>query len=156
MSHEHHYKATLQWTGAKVSPTTDYKAYSREYTITMEGKPALAGSADPTFRGDPAKHNPEDLLVASLSACHLLTYLALCSRNGVKVIAYEDHAEGTMAVKDGRMRITQVTLHPKVVIARDSDLARASELHHSAHDECFIANSVNFPVENEAQVVQAG
>jgi organic hydroperoxide reductase OsmC/OhrA len=155
MSHEHHYRATLAWSGAAVSPTIDYKAYSREYTVTIDGKPALIGSADTTFRGDSSRHNPEDLLLIALCACHMLSYLALCARGGVRVIRYEDQAEGTMAMKDGRIRFTQVMLRPRVVIDRSSDLTRAMELHEQAHEECFIANSVNFPVEHEARVVLA-
>jgi organic hydroperoxide reductase OsmC/OhrA len=120
----------------------------------MEGKPALEGSADPTFRGDPARHNPEDLLVAALAACHLLSYLAECARAGIEVIAYEDRASGIMALKDGRMRFTEVTLAPQVTIGA-GDLERAQALHAKAHDQCFIANSVNFPVLHRPTVTRA-
>jgi len=154
MSHEHHYRAALSWTGAKDSPTTDYKSYSREYTATVEGKPALIGSADPTFRGDATRHNPEDLLLIALAACHMLSYLALCSRQGVRVTGYEDRAEGVMEMRDGRIRFTSVTLRPRVVIAAGSDPVLARALHEQAHHECYIANSVNFTVAHEAEVVQ--
>src|SRR5581483_999357 len=93
-----------------------------------------------------------EMLVASLSACHLLSYLAECARGGVHVLSYSDEASGTMAVKDGRMRIVDVLLRPRVVIARGSDLERARYLHERAHEECFIANSVNFPVRHEPVV----
>lgn len=154
MAHEHHFAARLVWTGAAQGPTKDYETYSREYRIEIEGKPALAGSADPTFRGDPGKHNPEDLLVASLSACHLLSYLHLCASAGIEVVAYEDQASGRMAIKDRRMRFTEVTLAPKVTIAA-GDLDQARALHEKAHAACFIANSVNFPVLNMPTVTRA-
>jgi organic hydroperoxide reductase OsmC/OhrA len=112
MAQEHHYRARTLWTGAAGGPTADYQGYSREYVVEIEGKPALAGSADPTFRGDPALCNPEDLLVAALSACHLLSYLALCARAGIGVVSYEDTATGTMTLYDGKVRFTEVTLHP--------------------------------------------
>ena len=145
MAHEHHYAARLIWTGAERGPTTDYRSYSREYRVEIEGKPPLMGSADPTFRGDPGRHNPEDLLVASLSACHMLTYLAECARAGIEVVAYEDQASGKMAFKDRKMRFVEVTLAPNVTIAA-GDLEQATALHAKAHADCFIASSVNFPV----------
>ncbi len=97
MPHEHHYAVRLIWTGAQRGPTRDYQSYSRSYRVEIEGKPPLEGSADPTFRGDSGRHNPEDLLVAALSACHMLSYLADCARAGIEVIAYEDQASGMMA-----------------------------------------------------------
>jgi organic hydroperoxide reductase OsmC/OhrA len=106
------------------------------------------------FRGDPAKYNPEDLLVVALATCHMLSYLALCARAGIEVTAYEDRASGTMAIKDGRMRFVEVTLAPNVVIGAGV-LKRAEALHAQAHAECFIANSVNFPVRNRPTVVAA-
>ena len=154
MAHEHHFAAKLVWTGAAQGPTKDYESYSREFRIEIEGKPPLSGSADPTFRGDPGKHNPEDLLVASLSACHLLSYLHLCASAGIEVVAYEDQASGRMAIKDRRMRFTEVTLAPKVTISA-GDLEQARTLHEKAHAACFIANSVNFPVLNMPTVTRA-
>ena len=149
MAQEHHFAAKLIWTGAAQGPTKNYESYSREYRIEMEGKPPLSGSADPKFRGDPAKHNPEDLLVAALSACHLLSYLHLCASAGIDVVAYEDQASGKMAIKDRRMRFVEVTLAPKVTIAAgDPDKARA--LHEDAHAACFIANSVRTAVTVES------
>ena len=155
MSKAHRYNARLTWTGAARGPTTDYKAYSREFGVAIAGKPALTGSADPTFRGDPALHNPEDLLVVALSSCHMLSYLAECALAGIAVVAYEDDAEGTMAMAEGRIRFTEVVLRPRVVIAAGADRARAEALHQRAHDVCFIANSVNFPVRHEATVLPA-
>ena len=149
---EHLYAATLDWTGAKAGPVRDYKSYSREFRARIAGKPELTGSADPTYLGDAKLHNPEDLLLISLAACHMLSYLALCARDKIAVTAYRDGATGTMAIADGKMRFVSVTLHPQVVIADPAKLERARALHGEAHTACFIANSVNFPVENEAVV----
>jgi organic hydroperoxide reductase OsmC/OhrA len=152
-AHEHRYAASLVWTGAKAGPTTTYQSYSRAWRIEFAGKPALEGSADPTFRGDPALHNPEELLLAALATCHMLSYLALCSLKGIAVTAYTDRAEGTMARgADGRTRFTSVRLHPRVTIADGARLDLARALHDGAHAECFIANSVNFPVENAPMI----
>jgi organic hydroperoxide reductase OsmC/OhrA len=154
MAQEHHFAAKVVWTGAAQGSTKDYASYSREYRIEIAGKPPLTGSADPKFRGDAAKHNPEDLLVAALSACHLLSYLHLCASAGIEVVAYEDQASGKMAIKDRKMRFVEVTLAPKVTIAAgDPDKARA--LHEDAHAACFIASSVNFPVLHAPTVTRA-
>jgi organic hydroperoxide reductase OsmC/OhrA len=154
MAREHHFTARLVWTGAAQGPTRDYESYSREYRIEIEGKPPLAGSSDPTFRGDASKHNPEDLLVASLSGCHMLSYLHLCASAGIEVVAYEDQASGKMAIKDRKMRFVEVMLAPKVTIAA-GDLEKARALHEEAHATCFIANSVNFPVLHTPTVTRA-
>jgi organic hydroperoxide reductase OsmC/OhrA len=154
MAKEHRFAARLLWTGAAAGPTRSYESYSRTWQLEVAGKPPLEGSADPVFRGDAGKYNPEDLLVAALASCHLLSYLALCARAGIEVASYEDQASGTMAIKDGRMRFVEVMLAPKVVIAA-GDRQRAEALHAQAHAECFIANSVNFPVRNRPTVVSA-
>ncbi|HEY0613729.1 MAG TPA: OsmC family protein [Candidatus Elarobacter sp.] len=151
----HRYAARLRWTGASGGPTTSYKAYSRDYALESDGKPALRGSADPHFLGDATAWNPEDLLVAALSACHLLSYLAECARAGIAVTAYEDRAEGEMTLVDGVMRFREVTLRPEVTITDAARLREAEELHERAHAVCFIANSVNFAVRNEP-LVRAG
>ena len=104
------------------------------------------------FHGDSSRHNPEDLLVVSLSTCHMLTYLAEAARAGIHVVAYSDEASGTMQLKDGKMRFTEVSLRPQVVVAKDSDPAQAQRLHEKAHEHCFIANSVSFPVSCDARV----
>jgi organic hydroperoxide reductase OsmC/OhrA len=152
---EHHYSVKTVWTGAGQGPARDTKSYSRAYRFEIDGKPPLDGSADPAFRGDPARHNPEDLLVASLSACHMLWYLHLCTVKGVTVIAYEDAAEGTMVAEPHNGRFTEVTLRPVVTITPDSDAQVAESLHEPAHAECFVANSVNFPVRCAAKIVKA-
>jgi organic hydroperoxide reductase OsmC/OhrA len=117
--------------------------------VDIAGKPSIRATAAPAFRGDPSLANPEELLVASLSICHFLSYVALCARGGVNVISYEDEASGTLSRVDRGFRFTDVLLKPRVTISAGSDPEKAMALHHNAHDECFIANSVNFPVRNE-------
>lgn len=157
MSAKHRYKATIRWTGNRGKGTAGYRAYGREHRICIDGKPDIAGSADPVFRGDAFCHNPEDMLLASVSACHMLWYLHLCAEAGVIVTAYKDAASGVMAKGgEGRMRFAGITLRPQVTLvalATGADLAKAEALHHDAHDACFIANSVNFPIECEPVVV---
>ncbi len=149
MTHQHSFHATTEWTGNTGSGTRNYRSYERRYDIRADGKPDIPGSADPAFRGDPARYNPEDLLVASLSACHMLWYLHLCADAGVVVTAYTDRAEGTMTLDaEGGGRFTRVTLRPAVTLVDDADRDRAAALHHDAAAKCFIANSVNFPVEH--------
>jgi organic hydroperoxide reductase OsmC/OhrA len=151
-SHVHVFQCRLVWTGATPEGTASLDTYSRTYRVDFEGKPSLIGTAAPAFRGDPSLHNPEDLLVAALSACHCLTYLALCARAGIRVLSYEDDASGTMQREGGVIRFTEATLHPRVTVAAGTDLERARALHERAHAECFIANSVNFPVRNEPAI----
>lgn len=152
-THPHHYSLDLVWTGNRGDGTKTYAGYGRDHRVTIPGKPEIAMSADAAFRGDAAIHNPEDLLVAALSSCHMLTYLALCARARINVTSYRDHATGTMVTDtSGGGRFTEVTLHPRVTIADTKDLAKATELHETAHHQCFIANSVNFPVRHEATV----
>jgi organic hydroperoxide reductase OsmC/OhrA len=139
------YQATVIWTGDRGTGTSAYRAYGREHRILVDGKPELMGSADPAFLGDAERHNPEDLLVASLAACHMLWYLHLAADAGIGVIAYEDAAEGAMSVGADGGRFDTVTLHPVVTIAA-GDAALAETLHGEAHRRCFITNSVNFPV----------
>lgn len=150
---QHLFKCHLVWTGTTPEGTADYDTYSRAYRVDFEGKPAMYGSAAPPYRGDPALHNPEDLLVAALSSCHCLSYLALCARSGVQVLAYEDDATGTLEIVDRVMRFSGVLLRPRVTLAPGADVEKARALHQKAHAGCFIANSVNFPVRNEPTVV---
>ncbi len=147
MSKQHHYQTTVRWTGNLGTGTTGYKGYGRDHEISAPGKPAIPGSSDPAFRGDASRYNPEDLLVASLSTCHMLWYLHLCAVNKVVVLDYEDHASGTMEeAADGGGRFLEVTLRPSIKVTAQSDLETARRLHHDAHEKCFVANSVNFPV----------
>ncbi|WP_116141799.1 OsmC family protein [Trinickia diaoshuihuensis] len=149
---EHTYRVSVQWTGNKGSGTSGYREYSRDHVIRSGEKPDIAGSSDAAFRGDPARWNPEDLLVASASACHKLWYLHLCADAGVRVVDYLDHAEGTMMDSPAQGRFTEIILHPRVVIRRGDDRALAMELHHKAHSHCYVANSVNFPIRCEPVV----
>ncbi|MGS1010550.1 OsmC family protein [Achromobacter anxifer] len=156
MQGEHRYNVTVDWTGNTGSGTSSYAAYSRDHLIRAAGKPDVPGSSDPAFRGDPARWNPEDMLVASLSACHKLWYLHLCAVEGVTVEAYRDEAEGVMV--EDRERggaFSAVTLRPEVTIRAGDDAALAAELHERAHHFCYIANSVNFPVRCEPRIVHA-
>ena len=152
MAKQHHYTAAVRWTGNLGKGTTGYKDYGRDYEISAPGKPVIPGSSDPAFRGDASRYNPEDMLVASLSTCHMLWYLHLCAVNKVVVLDYEDNAQGDMEESaDGGGRFTGVTLRPVITVPRDSDIETAKRLHHEAHEKCFIANSVNFPVRCEPQ-----
>jgi len=157
MNKLHTYRATVRWTGDLGTGTSSYRAYARAHAIEAEGKPPIPGSSDPAFRGDAAAWNPEELLVASLSACHQLWYLHLAAVSGIVVKAYVDTAEGTMAEEaDGSGRFTRVMLRPSVTIAPGGDVGKARALHHDAHAKCFVANSVNFPVECEPEIVVGG
>jgi organic hydroperoxide reductase OsmC/OhrA len=151
----HLYATRLHWVGPERGATTSYKTYSRDYAVEADGKPELHGSADPHFLGDATRYNPEDLLVAALSACHLLSYLAECARAGIAVVSYDDDARGEMTLVEGVMRFREVTLHPKVAIADEVRLDEAIALHERAHVLCFIANSVNFSVHHEPVVTVA-
>jgi organic hydroperoxide reductase OsmC/OhrA len=146
MEKQHYYEATVKWTGNKGTGTSDYKSYERGHEIIIANKPMISGSADPAFRGDKTKHNPEDLLISSLSSCHMLWYLHLCSDAGVIVIDYLDHATGVMAETAGGGHFTEVTLNPIVTVSENSMVETAGKLHERANALCFIANSVNFPV----------
>jgi organic hydroperoxide reductase OsmC/OhrA len=147
MAREHRYTVEIEWTGNRDTGTSGYRAYGRDHVATAPGKPAIPGSSDPSFRGDAGRWNPEELLVVSLSQCHMLWYLHLASEAGIVVVEYRDVPEGVMAeTADGGGRFVSVVLKPQIVLAEGSDPARAQALHHAAHEKCFIANSVNFPV----------
>lgn len=152
MTKEHQYEVGVKWTGNPGHGTIDAKSYERAHEIRVEGKPVLSASADTIFRGDATRHNPEDLLVASVSACHMLWYLHLCADAGVVVAAYEDAAVGTLSLGGGPGEFTGITLRPTVVLAPDMDAARAEALHERAHELCFIANSLKCPVRVEPKV----
>lgn len=165
MGAHHAYAVTVTWpapqpAGGAGTPvgTTSYTSYPRDHEVHVTGKPALAASADPAYRGDPSRYNPEELFVASLAQCHMLWFLHLAAEHGVVVREYTDHATGTMRVEArGEGRFTDVTLHPRVVAdpgPRTNDEALAP-LHHRAHAMCFIARSVNFPVLVEPAPVRA-
>ncbi len=150
MKGQHQYNLTIKWTGNSGTGTNDYRSYNRDYTVSTENKAEILSSADPSFRGDNTMYNPEELLVASLSGCHMLSYLHLCALSGIVVVEYSDNATGTMKeTPDGGGHFTEVTLYPQVVITDESMIDKANELHHKANQLCFIANSCNFPIHHK-------
>ena len=154
MAKEHRYRLEVAWTGNRGTGTSGYTAYGREHEIRAAGKPVLPGSSDPAFRGDPARWNPEELLVGSLSACHMLWYLHLCSDAGIVVTDYLDRAEGIMVEpRPGVAKFERVILKPRITLAPGADLEKAGALHQDAHRLCFIARSVNFAVEHAPEFV---
>jgi len=154
MPAEHTYEVRLEWTGNRGSGTSSYGAYGRDNEIASAGKPVIAGSSDPAFRGDPRRWNPEELLVASLSQCHMLWYLHLAAAGGIVVTAYRDRPVGLMHENpDGSGRFTEVLLRPEVTLADAGALERAAGLHEDAGKMCFIARSVGFPVRHEPVTV---
>ncbi|EHS51953.1 OsmC family protein [Rhizobium sp. PDO1-076] len=151
----HEYKVTVTWQGNTGTGTSGYRDYGRDHVISAHGKPDILASSDVAFRGDPARWNPEDLFLASLSACHKLWYLHFCAVSGVIVTHYEDHAEGVMEIDaEGTGRFTDVLLKPRVTIKAGTYPDIAAELHAEAHEKCFIANSVNFPVRCQAEIIE--
>lgn len=149
----HHYKSIIEWTGNKGAGTFDYRSYSRSHIIKMEGKADILASSDSSFRGNAAKHNPEDLFVSSIAGCHMLWYLHLCSDAGVVVMSYEDHVTGIMELhEDGGGKFSEVVLHPQVTLSPESDQTLALSLHEKAHTMCFLANSCNFPIRIDASI----
>jgi organic hydroperoxide reductase OsmC/OhrA len=154
---EHHYEVSVEWTGNQGTGTSAYKAYKRDHLVHSGEKPAIQGSADPAFRGDSKRWNPEELLVAALAACHQLAYLHLCAVEGITVLTYSDSASGTMVEDEsGRARFVRVILRPHVTIGSGDNAEAAMKLHHEAHAKCFIANSVNFPVDHDPTIQQEG
>ena len=150
----HEYAARIVWDGNTGDGTATYDGYGREYRALVTGKPDLAGTADAAFRGDPHKHNPEDLFLTAISSCHLLSYLALCARRGIVVLAYEDDAWGRMvASENGGGKFEEVVLRPRVTIANEKDRATAEQMHDTAHELCYIANSCSVPIRHEATIV---
>lgn len=155
---EHHYSIKMEWTGNLGTGTANYIAYSRDHEYTgNEKKLNIPGSSDPSFRGDKSRYNPEELLVCSLSSCHMLWFLHLCAVNKIIVTDYVDHATGVMEeTKDGGGRFKEVTLHPKVVVSSPDMVEKAEALHQEANRLCFIANSCNFPVRHKGKVEVLG
>lgn len=150
MAKTHQYQTNLVWTGNKGSGTMDYRSYDRDFVVAIEHKAPIHGSSDSAFMGDKTKYNPEDLLLSSISSCHMLWYLHLCSKHEIVVMEYKDSAEGTMIENaDGSGKFETVTLHPEVLIADKAHLDLANSLHEEANKMCFIANSLNFPVKHE-------
>jgi organic hydroperoxide reductase OsmC/OhrA len=149
----HDYDVTVTWTGDDGEGTATYRSYRRDHTVTADGPPDLVGSSDPALRGDGTRWNPEQLLVASLSQCHMLWYLHLCAINDVVVTGYVDTAHGEMAMNDdGSGQFHAVTLRPQVTVTEPAMVERARALHADVPALCFIARSVNFPVHHDPTV----
>lgn len=152
MARQHTYDTVVTWTGNRGSGTSGYRDYARDHEVAADGPDVIVGSSDPAFRGDRTRWNPEQLLLASLSQCHLLWYLHLCAEAGVVVTDYVDRAVGTMTETGAGGRFTEAVLRPRVTVAEPGMVASAVALHADAHRACFIANSVNFPVRHEPEV----
>ena len=156
MPKTHHYELTVTWTGNTGTGTSGYQAFERAHEVSIDGKPTIAGSADPAFRGARERWNPEELLVASLSQCHMLWYLVLCAKEGIVVTGYVDHPSGTLVeTEDGGGHFEEVVLRPQVTITTSEKMERAVALHERAHALCYVASSVNFAVRTEPHVVSA-
>jgi organic hydroperoxide reductase OsmC/OhrA len=157
MARTHTYDVSVTWTGNRGSGTSGYRDFDRDHDITADGPPPIAGSSDPAFRGDVARWNPEQELTAALSQCHMLWYLHLCAVAGVVVTDYTDDAHGTMVQDaDGGGRFTGVVLRPRVTVTSADMIETANSLHKTAHENCYIANSMNFPVTHEPVTEVAG
>jgi organic hydroperoxide reductase OsmC/OhrA len=149
MKKQHNYKLDIKWTGNQGTGTTNYKDFERSYTIQIENKTPILGSSDPEFRGDRTKHNPEELLLAAVSSCHMLWYLHLCSESKIVVTNYLDHATAILQeTENGNGKFTSITLYPMVTVTEKSMIEKATELHTKANEFCFVANSLNFKVEH--------
>lgn len=154
MLRTHSYRTSTTWDGNLGAGTATYQGYDRDHRTTSPGRPPILSSSDPAFHGDASRWNPELLLVASLSQCHMLWYLSLCATHGVVVESYEDTAEGSMQeTADGGGHFVEVVLRPVVTVAANQMLDQAQALHGRAADLCFIAASVNFPVRHEPQIL---
>ena len=158
MSDSHQFDARLRWPAHPERRTPPDPAYTRDCELVGEGKPVVPGSAPTVYGGDSSRYNPEELLVMSLSECHMLTYLAIAARKRMTILAYEDRASGTLGLGTfgtaGKMSLQEVTLRPRVTVGKGTNIGDATAIHEKAHANCFIANSVNFPVRCEAEVVE--
>lgn len=149
----HTYDLTITWTGNRGAGTTGIKDYDRDHTVDADGPPTILGTSEPSFLGDPARWNPEQLFVASISQCHMLWYLGLCASTGVVVQEYVDHAVGTLTNERGEVaRFTEVVLRPRIVVESPDMIDKAIALHDQAHEKCFIAQSVSCDVRHEPEV----
>ncbi|TAJ46743.1 MAG: OsmC family peroxiredoxin [Herbiconiux sp.] len=153
MNHEHHYRVDVAWLGNRGTGTSGYRDYGRQSAVTAAGKHGIEASADKPFRGDADRWNPEELLLAALAECHMLSFLHVAVTHGVVVTDYSDAAEGTMEQIGDGGRFTDVLLKPVVTLAEPIDPALFETLHREASEKCFIANSVNFPVRHEPRAV---
>lgn len=143
----HRYKTSIEWTGNNGTGTSSYKSYDRSHLLKVESKPVIECSSDVAFNGDATKFNPEELLLASVSSCHMLWYLHLCAENKIIIIAYTDEATGIMKEdQDGSGKFISINLSPSIILSEESMEDTAMALHRLANKKCFIANSLNFKV----------
>ncbi|MEO0327140.1 MAG: OsmC family protein [Pseudomonadota bacterium] len=153
MAKKHEFPSRIRWTGNQGMGTSSYTAYQRTWDMCLDGKEVLSCSNDPMLGGDPSKYNPEDILIAALSSCHMLWYLHLCSQADVTVLAYEDNPVGIgNSEPSGKGHFVEAVLRPSITITPDSDREKAISLHDEIHKYCFIARSVNFPVRFEPEL----
>jgi organic hydroperoxide reductase OsmC/OhrA len=159
MHDRHDYAVAVQWTGNRGEGTATYRSYGREHSIRAEGKQhEIAGSSDRAFRGDPDRWNPEELVIAALAQCHMLSFLHVAAVSGIVVVDYRDDASGTLQQEGDGGRLIEATLRPVVTLAAhhtDEDARRVETLHHRASELCFIANSVNFAVQHVPTTLRA-
>jgi len=149
----HRYEVALAWTGNLGTGTSSYTAYTRDHVLVAPGKPALECSADPAFRGDPARYNPEELFIASIASCHMLWYLHLCADAGVRVVSYEDRPTGVLEESGMQAgELTSIDLCPQVTVEEASQVETAHALHLEAHALCFLARSVRTPIHIQPHV----
>ena len=154
MSKKHHYQNTIEWTGNNGEGTSSYTSYRRDFNWSAEGKESIACSADPAFRGDPSKFNPEEMLLAAVSSCHMLWFLHLCADIGIIVHSYRDTVSGEMIeLSGGGGHFSSITLHPEVIIGDESRIEEANLLHDKAKEKCFLSNSCNFSIKHEPKCV---
>ena len=152
MGQQHTFEGTLHWNGGGREDEHGKLKLARAFAVRFKGKPSIEGSSPSVFNGDDSRHNPETLMVASLMSCHHLTYLAVCERANIEILEYNDSATGTLAIKDGKMRMVEVVLWPQVRIANATQMKQARMLHAKAHGHCFMSNSVNFDVKVQPTV----
>ncbi|MGV0957916.1 OsmC family protein [Empedobacter falsenii] len=148
----HLFKVALNWMKKDNISSSLSRIYTKSHHISIEGKPDLEVSAAKAFKGDPNLYNPEDLLLSSLTSCHMMSYLYCCMQYKIEVISYQDHSEATLQVNpDGSGKIVKVDLFPEIIISDSSQIELALSLHKKANELCFIANSCNFPVYHHAK-----
>ena len=155
MSEDHTFHTTLQWPADPAQEKPPTATFSRNGILGSPGHPDIVGGSPPVFGGVTDRYNPEELMTLSLSECHMLTFLSLAAKKQVAVLAYEDRATGRLGKgPSGKMQMEHVMLRPKVTVAKGTDLAMVNAMHEKAHAYCFMANSVNFPVENAPEALE--
>jgi organic hydroperoxide reductase OsmC/OhrA len=157
MNDQHRFEASIHWPADAAQKLPPDPAFSRNAVLASPGHPAVPGSSPTVFGGEASRYNPEELVTLALAHCHMLTYLSLASKKRVAVLAYDDNATSVLG-KDptsGKMKLLSARLKPKVTVARGTNLDEARAMHGKAHEYCFVAGSVNFPVEVVPEIVEA-